>query len=110
PFEMVCHFGDRIAAEFFTERNCKHDREHRFANDAGGRNGRNVRSLKSRDVFFYRSDIDRTKRLDKRRYRFQIAADAKFHAVRDAAFEPAGAVRPAETTAVVAGRYLVVNF
>src|SRR5690606_36457554 len=106
PFEIIQHFGDRIAAEFFAERIRKNNGKHRFANDAGRRHCGYIRSFKRRDVFLFRFDIDRTKRFAKRGYRLQVAADAKFLAVRDAAFESAGAVSSAYETSGSARKYL----
>ena len=103
--DRALEVGDRVAAEPLDERVGEHERDHRFADDRGGRDGTDVAALDRRRRFLHRGQVDRPQRLHERRDGLHPGGDAKVFAVGHAAFEPAGVVgRTGDAGVVSAGR------
>src|SRR3989442_1754000 len=75
---------DRVAAELLNDRVGEDERDHRLADDGGGRHGADVAALDGRGTFGHRREIDRAKRLHERRDRLHVRRHAEILAVGDA--------------------------
>src|SRR5271155_426977 len=109
--EIPSGLFQRVSAEFFHERARQRERHHGLAGQTAGRNHADVRALVGRFYFFLGVHVRGQQRPPQRRNRFQVSAHHHVLTIRDAALEPAGAIRqPVESLSRCVVADLVLYF